>query len=211
MVNASTETAGKKDKAPKERLPGFREQFTTRAWALIPLGIALNFVGNTLTQVLHIPLFLNVIGTILISVLAGPWVGALTGGISGMLNNITNPIAMPFLLVQVAIALVVGYLASRGFFRTWWKAVLTGVLVAFVSVLMSTPIAVILFGGITGRGTDILTGLFLATGTNLFQSVFQTQFLIDILDKVGSTIIAYLIARTVAVRFRPKYGRMVLP
>ena len=49
--------------------------FTTRAWVLIPIGVGINFVGGTLVNVLQLPVFLDTIGTILVALLAGPWVG----------------------------------------------------------------------------------------------------------------------------------------
>jgi len=42
------------------------EDFTTRAWVLIPIGIGINVVGGYIAQVLRLPIFLDVIGTILV-------------------------------------------------------------------------------------------------------------------------------------------------
>ena len=66
--------------------------FTTRAWVLIPIGVGINFVVGTLVNVLQLPLFLDTIGTILVALLAGPWVGAMTGLVTNLvLGSPTRP------------------------------------------------------------------------------------------------------------------------
>ena len=186
-------------------------QFTTRAWVLIPLGVALNFVGDFIAKTLRLPIFLDVIGTIVISVLAGPWVGALTGVISAVLNNLANPPIWAYSLAQIAIAFVTGYLASRGFFKNIWKAAIVGVAITVISIVISAPITAILFGGLTGSPTDVLTGFFLATTDNVVNSVIGTQAIVQPIDKILSTVAAFLIGAAIPIRYRPPFGREALP
>ena len=186
-------------------------QFTTRAWVLIPLGVALNFVGDFIAKTLRLPIFLDVIGTIVVSILAGPWVGAVTGVLSAVLNNLSNPPIWAYSLAQIAIAFVVGIMASYGFFKSIWRAAIVGVVVTIVSILISAPITAVLFGGLTGSPTDLVTGLFLAATDNVVNSVVGTQAIVQPIDKIISTIAAFLIGMAVPMRYRPPFGRQVLP
>ena len=70
--------------------------FTTRAWVLIPVGVGINFVGGTLVTVLKLPIFLDTIGTILVALLAGPWVAALTGLITNLVLGVSDPTLIAF-------------------------------------------------------------------------------------------------------------------
>src|SRR5215204_1565546 len=77
--------------------------FTTRAWVLIPIGVGINFVGGTLVTVLKLPIFLDTIGTILVALLAGPWVAALTGLITNLVLGVADPTLIAYVPVNVAI------------------------------------------------------------------------------------------------------------
>ena len=45
----------------------------------IPICVAINVVGDQIVQLLKLPIFLDVIGTVLMAMLAGPWPAAVTG------------------------------------------------------------------------------------------------------------------------------------
>jgi len=193
------------------------QEFTTRAFVLIPIAIGLNVIGGTLTRVLRIPLFLDVIGTILLAIIAGPWV-ALVAGVSTnlVLGVTTSPSTAFFAVVQAAIALVVGWMAVSGWFRAvadpkdYARLFVAGVILALVSTFTATPIQVIVLGGFSGAGQDAAVGALLATGSSILEAVFATQFSIDILDKLLSLGIAYLVARQIPERYLPPFGQFTL-
>ena len=58
---------------------GLKAQFSTKSLVLIPIAVGINLIGGTLASTLKLPLFLDMIGTILSAALAGPWVAALVG------------------------------------------------------------------------------------------------------------------------------------
>jgi energy-coupling factor transport system substrate-specific component len=99
------------------------------------MGIALNVVLGTVVSWMKIPLlFLDTIGTVLISVLFGPWWGVLTGGLTNVvLGATTGASAIFFGLVNIAIALVVGFIARRYDFTKWYVALFTGILVSIIA------------------------------------------------------------------------------
>ena len=99
-------------------------RFDTRTVVLIPIAIAINIVlGQTVSAVLKVPIYLDSIGTVLVGVLAGPWAGALTGLLSNLIWSIlpvpggAGPTAAFFAPVAGVIGLMAGFWASQGVFN----------------------------------------------------------------------------------------------
>lgn len=190
--------------------------FTTRAFVLIPVAIGINVVGGTFTRVLRLPLFLDVIGTMLVAIIAGPWVALVAGVATNIVLGVTtSPSTAFFAVVNAAIALVTGYMAIRGWFRIsdtrgYLRLVLAGIILAIVATLTATPIQVIVLGGFSGAGQDAAVGALLATGSSIVEAVFATQFVIDITDKLISVAVAYFVARQIPERYLPSFGQRAL-
>jgi energy-coupling factor transport system substrate-specific component len=107
------------------RLDSITSQFDTRTIVLIPIAIAINIIlGQTVSAVLKVPIYLDSIGTILVGVLAGPIAGALTGGLANLIWTYVLPApfhsdyAAPFFIVAVEIGLLAGIFGRLGFFRS---------------------------------------------------------------------------------------------
>ena len=78
--------------------------------ALVPAAAALNIVGGYINNALHLPIFLDMIGTCVAAIVLGPWWGSLVGVITNVGGSFfTGPIGIPFALANVAGALVWGY------------------------------------------------------------------------------------------------------
>ncbi|MCK6627093.1 MAG: ECF transporter S component [Anaerolineae bacterium] len=175
---------------------------------LIPVAIAINIVIGQIVVLLKLPVYLDSIGTVLVAVLAGPWAGALTGTLSNIIwGLLIDPGAFPWFPVAAAIGLVAGICANFGLFKSWWKVIITGFLVALAAVIVGTPIGVYLFGGITSSGTTFLTAYLLATGQGLVESVLTTNFLFEPLDKIITCLLAWLIIRGLSVRYISRFSR----
>lgn len=159
--------------------------------ALIVIGIGINIVGGTLASAIKIPLFLDTIGTMLVAVLLGPWVGALTGLLGNVFQGIiTSPTTIPFGIVNAAIGLIVGFIALKRGFEDYVTPLIVGVILSVAAPIIGTPIAVYVFGGLTGGGVDILYGLLLGSSERIFTSAFLARIPTNLLDKALS---AYLV------------------
>jgi energy-coupling factor transport system substrate-specific component len=185
-----------------------RKDFSTITLVLMPVAIAINIVIGQIVVLLKLPVFLDSIGTVLVAVLAGPWAGALTGTLSNIIwGLLIDPGAFPWFPVAAAIGLVAGICANFGMFKVWWKVIITGILVALAAVIVSTPIGVYLFGGITGSGSTFITAYLLATGQELFTAVLSTNFLVEPIDKTATCLLAWLIIRGLSVRYISRFSR----
>ena len=167
-----------------------KAEFTTTALVLIPIGIAINQIGRWIHTILGLPVWLDTIGTMFMAMLCGPWVAA----IGGFLTNVATaliygmPTSVFYGFVQLGIGLFAGFAVIKGWMRKWWQLPLVGIALALISTLISTPIGVLVRGGVSGQGVDAVYAFFLATGTGIWESVFASRFLTDLLDKAVISI-----------------------
>ena len=182
-----------------------KKDFTLMTILLLPVAVAINVVGGQLAAALALPIYIDTIGTILAGILGGPWVGLVAGVLSNCINGIFQPNFFPFAIVGGAVGLTCGMLSRKTMFNKVWKVVISIVITTFVSIIIGTPIVMYVYGGITGTGSTYLTAFMLATGQNLFQSVFTAQFFTEISDKALSIIVAYIIIIAMSPRILVKY------
>lgn len=167
------------------------------------MGIALNVVLGTVVSWLKVPLlFLDTIGTVLISVLFGPWWGSLTGLLTNVVMGVTTePSAVFFGLVNVAIAIVTGIIARKFDFKKWYVALSTGLLLSIIAPLIGTPIAVALFGGLNGSGMDLVVLWARSAGESIFASTFISRITGNFVDKILTCLmIMFLLIRIPGVK-----------
>lgn len=165
--------------------------------AMSGVCIAINLVLGTAVQLMKIPLiFLDTIGTFFGAVLMGPWYGALIGLLSNVIQGaLTNPKDIPFALVNIVIGILVGFIA-RKFKFNYITALITGVIISIVAPLIGTPIAVWIYGGLTGGGTDFIFMWLLKSGQDIFTAAFIPRITGNLVDKIfTSLLVTFLFMR----------------
>lgn len=182
-----------------------KNDFTMMALLFIPIGVAINFVGGQVASLLKLPVYLDTIGTMLTAILSGPWVGAVTGLVSNIVTGIANPVNFWFIPVNVIVGLVVGYLSRKDMWRGW-KLIISFIIMDLVSLLVSTPIVVYVYGGVTGGGTSLLTAVLMATGKSIWQSVMSVEIIWTTLDRVLSYLVAMLIIKVMPPKTLVKFS-----
>lgn len=197
----------------KKRKIGLRYDFNLLALLLIPIGVSLSVVGYQLSTILKLPIFIDLIGTVMASMIAGPWVGAATGILGNLVNGMLNPISIPFAFVSLCTALVTGYLSRFKMYTNIFGIIIAGIIVDVVSASSSAVVSVLLFGGVTGTGTDFLTAAFLATGHQIWTSVISTNLISGTINTVINMVLALLIIHNIPARFLIKlnYGWNFIP
>jgi len=173
---------------------------STNAMIFASLGIVINIVFGTVVQSLQVPLlFLDTIGTIFVAAVLGPFAGALTGGLTNVIQGmITNPKNIPFALVNIAIGLIVGFIAKKFKFNIK-TAVVTGLILSVVAPLIGTPIAVLVYGGVTGGGTDLIFAWLLASGQKIFTAAFIPRITGNFIDKIVSAVVVALLIQKLPI------------
>jgi energy-coupling factor transport system substrate-specific component len=185
-----------------------KKDFNTMTWVLIPVAIAINVVIGQIVVLLRLPVYLDSIGTVIVAVIAGPWAGALTGTLSNIIwGLLIDPNAFPWFPVALMIGFMAGWCAIWGLFKSWWKVVIAGFIVALTAAIVSTPIAVYLYGGITASGSSFITAFLLQTGQGIWEAVLSTNFLVEPLDKIATCLLAYAVLNGLSKRFLARFPR----
>ncbi|AYK07366.1 ECF transporter S component [Brevibacillus laterosporus] len=170
---------------------------STTALVLIPVAVGVNYIGKLFAGLLKLPLWLDAIGTVLASLLAGP----IIGGLSGLINNIiygltVDPISFVYAITSLCMGLVAGVMAFKGWINSWGKAAIVGLTVGVTAVLISTPLNVWFWGGQTG---NLWGDIVFASVMNKTQSIWLASFLdelvVDVPDKLLTVLVAYGIYR----------------
>jgi energy-coupling factor transport system substrate-specific component len=179
------------------------EEMNKRLWlVLVPIGIALNIVGGLLNTTLKLPLFLDTIGTMLVAVTCGPWLGALAGGLSNVIASISSPMDMWFAVVNILVGLIVGYVAIWRGYRDPITPLIAGVLTALAAAIVGPWIAVYIYGGLTGGVLDIAVAGLMKSGQEVFSAVFLSRILPNIADKILSAYLVFFVVMALPKSFR---------
>lgn len=161
----------------------------TRILVFCALAVVLNVVLGEAVSMLKIPLlFLDTMGTIFVAANFGMGYGIMTGITTNLLMGLlSGPMAIPFALVNVAVAIVVALLAKNGF--TYPKAIIAGLLLAFICPMIGAPIRLALFGGFTGSGTDVVIMALRASGKEMISATYWGAVTGNLVDKVVSCLL----------------------
>lgn len=164
------------------------------------LCIGINLILGTMVQMLKIPLiFLDTLGTIFGAVLLGPFYGAIIGLLTNVTQGVlTNPKDIPFALVNVAIGLIVGFIARKYKFDLK-TAIGTGLILSVVAPLIGTPIAIWIYGGLTGGGTDFIFLWLVKSGQEIFTAAFLPRIVGNLVDKIACAVLVSLVVARLPV------------
>jgi hypothetical protein len=80
-----------------------------------------------------------------------------------------------------------------------------GLTCGILSAIISAPISAIVFGGVTGSGTDLLVAAFQQTGSDLSTAVLQQGLASDPLDKTLTFFIVFAILGALSRRFTARF------
>lgn len=156
--------------------------------------MALNLVLGKVAASLSLPVYLDTIGTILAAVML-PWRYAVLVGVgTSLLAGILIHPAFPFYAGNQFLIATMAYLGVRlGMFSAWWKAAIGGFFLAFAASLAAAPVTVVMFGGVTLSGTTAINAVLMAAGKSIWQSVLTGALLIESIDKVAASVVAWFV------------------
>lgn len=179
-----------------ENLKEYQSIKSARILALIPLGIVLNLAIGTLVHTLKVPLYIDAVGTIIVTMLAGIRAGILVGVMSFLIGGIlVNPVLPWFSGTQAVIAIYVGMMARAKWFSSYFRTTVSGIGLGVVAGIVSAPVIVKLFGGITGNGASLVVAFLLASGKSVIESVLLSGLGSEPFDKAAQCLLAIWLLR----------------
>lgn len=166
--------------------------------ALIPIGIGINLGIGVIIHLLKLPLYLDAVGTILITLLIGLKAGIITGVTSFLVGGVlVNPVMPYFCGTQAAIAIYAHLVGKRGAFKSIPRTILSGIGLGVVAAVVSAPVIAILFGGITGAGASFIVAYLLSTGKSILNSVILGGVSVEPIDKTLQCLLALFLMKSI--------------
>ncbi len=84
-------------------------------------------------------------------------------------------------------------------------AIGAGLVTGIVAAIVSAPIAAVVFGGVTGSGTDLLVAAFRAGGDSLVSATLKQGLLSDPMDKMITSFVVFFIIGNLSQRFIARF------
>ena len=179
--------------------------WSTITLAMIPICLAINYVGAQIAIALKLPMYLDVIGSIMMGAICGPIPGVVLGALSSAINSLSEPTAIAYIPVTVACGLVAGLLGKAGFMKQLWKSLIAGFVLAVAAVAISSPITAFLYGGISGTGNDVIVLGLQAAGIGAATRHTDRYLITEFFDKLLSCWVVFFVVKALSDRQLSKF------
>lgn len=195
---------------PAERTPAGHASSASRKHAVLLMAacVLLNLLGREFVDFLHLPIYLDMVGTAVVAVALGPWQGVLVGGTTNLVGAVGSGwVSIPFALVNVTGALVWGYGVRKfGMGRTLPRFFVLNLLAALACSVVAVPILLALYGQSFRDGHDAIMQIVGQSIHSFTVAAGFSNLLTSLADKLISGFGAL-----VAVSFLPLALRSRLP
>jgi energy-coupling factor transport system substrate-specific component len=179
---------------------------SSRLLALIPLAVAINVAIGRIVAELSLPVYLDAVGTVLVSALAGLGAGVATGLIGQVLTSfVSGYVWLAFAPIQVLIAFLAFVAARRGGFKNVGVSIAWGGLLGLLGGALSAVISYLAFKGVTAGGVTFVTTILVGIGLDLPWAITVSSITTDVLDKALAFALVGVALRSLPLRMISRY------
>jgi energy-coupling factor transport system substrate-specific component len=171
------------------------QQKRSQKLALIVVGLTLNLGLGFLVSALKLPFYLDTIGTILVTYYGGLQLGVVVGIATMLLGSLYSPTSWAYIPTAVAVAGFVRLTRPVGYLTKAFPTIILGLCLGIMCALISAPITVLAFGGMSTAGADYFTAAFQALGRTIANSVILGGLASDPVDKLVTSLISFAVIR----------------
>lgn len=169
---------------------------------LIALAIVINIVGSYIALGLHLPVYLDSMGTIMTAILLGPFYGLFSGALSALITGMTSDIyALYYMPVGIVLGVMTGFVFQKNKSN---KLFVKSFCISVPASLISACITATVFGGITSSGSTMLVQLLAKTPVGLTLSCLIVQFFTDYFDRLLSLWLVFSVIKKLPDSFIKK-------
>ncbi|MCR5108495.1 MAG: HD domain-containing protein [Lachnospiraceae bacterium] len=167
-------------------------------------GVVINVILAFITQKLGLPLAFDTVGTMIVAFIGGAFPGVLTALFSTFIFSFFNEIAPYYLLINVLLAICASYIAKNNSFKSPRSITILIIQTAVISGIVGSLMQWLILGQPQHSVVaDTVEAVYLSTGIHRFILFVLFSFLLNIVDKGLSVLIALL-----AIRFTPEERRI---
>ncbi|MDK8763918.1 hypothetical protein QP922_08810 [Corynebacterium sp. MSK218] len=171
------------------------------------LAVVVDMVGSTVFFNLHIPLYMDTVGTVFIAIIYGPVLGMGTAVLALSLRCVFSPLELAYLPNALILALMVGWLARRGAFKRMISTLFAGYGLGIIAALVSLASTLFALNQILPRGARELANFFLLITHDETTATLLQVLTSHPLDKAFTVVLVCLFIRFVPKPVRNSFDR----
>ena len=165
---------------------------------LVLACLAVNWGGDQIVSRLNWPVWLDSIGTVICSYVAGPFCGAVVGITTNLLGHILYGIPWFYAIVSVIIAIIVGFASRKRMLDHLLGTLSVGVVMATSTSVAAFILNSILNNESTGSAWgDAVKGFLMERGLSAWLSLFIGELYMELADKLAILLVLYLVTRLI--------------
>lgn len=154
------------------------------------VGWILNLTGAAIASEFHLPMYLDTIGTLLVSVVGGYLPGIAVGFLSNYIKAYADQSAIYYECLSVIMAVVAAFYSERGWLKKIWGVISLTVLCALIGGGLGAVLTWFLYGfAAEGISIGFVKSLYESGHFTLFQAQFTGDVLLDLADKVVNMVV----------------------
>ncbi|MGN0696521.1 MAG: HD domain-containing phosphohydrolase [Oscillospiraceae bacterium] len=162
-------------------------------------GIILNMAGRYAAQMLELPIWFDMMGTVLASYFGGVWSGVFAGISSNIILVFSYPEAIFYAVTNVVAAVVIHLFIKKGYFESVIKTIIASFWLGIICAFISTPLNIMIGDGYSGNiWGDTLVDMLRWYDVSLKASALAGEMIVEILDKQVCMLLALLIIHIIS-------------
>lgn len=169
---------------------------------IIAFAVVINFAGAQIALMLHLPIYLDCIGTCFAAVMLGPIYGMLPSLFSSIITGMMGDV---YAFYYAPVGMLLGFLCAiawSSFAKRKGQLFLTALFISLPVSILSACITAYIFGGITSSGSTLLVQLLAQTPLGLTLSCFIVQFISDYADRLLTLYIVKQLTQRLAWKLK---------
>ncbi|MBQ6555714.1 MAG: HD domain-containing protein [Firmicutes bacterium] len=169
------------------------------------IGALINIAGSSIAVRFKLPMFLDSIGTILTAAFGGYLPGIAVGYITNVINGISDVTNSYYAFINVLLAIAAAFFEKKGFFKKLGTTVIAILTFALIGGGVGSLLTYFIYGFSIGEGISAPFAVYIYEHyiNSVFYAQLSADFIIDIIDKIVTVIIALVIMRLIPKRLRP--------
>ena len=167
---------------------------TVRKGIIVICGILLNVVGRIIAIWLGLPIWFDMMGTILAAYYVGLWGGLIAGVSNNLILSFYDRTALVYMLISMVAAFLLNFFIKKGYMNNLLKAVVSSFWIGLICTVVSTPLNLIFYNGYSGNvWGDTLVDMLRWYDFPDVLAALAGETVVEIVDKQITVLAAYLV------------------